>query len=219
MNFNKNKKLIKKYDLNFRKSNNYQKLKVFIYNKKKTLGKNNGTIVMRYKGGGHKKNYRLINFNNKFFDNIALVRNIQYDPNRSTKIALIQYLNGFFSYILASKNLKPYTYIYFYEQKIFGFLSFNSIIPNFNGILNVKLNDVPRGIPIFNIESFPKSGSNYSKSAGSISYIKKKNLKDALIELPSKKLKLFSLECACTMGTPSNIYKKYHKKYKAGINR
>tara|TARA_R110001592_G_scaffold275133_3_gene542163 strand:- start:6449 stop:7294 length:846 start_codon:yes stop_codon:yes gene_type:complete len=219
MNFNKNKKLSYKFDVNYKKSNNKIKIKSLIFHKKKTLGRSKGKIVMRYKGGGHSKNYKLLNINNKFFDDIAIVRSIEYDPNRTTKIALIQYLNGYFSYISASKGLKINNYIYFYKEKNYGFLSFNYIIPNFSGDILLKLNDVPKGVPIYNIESIPNTGSIYAKSAGSKSYIIKKNLKHALICLPSKKERLFSLDCNCTLGTSSNIYHKYHKKYKAGTNR
>lgn len=220
MNFNKNKKLIYKYDINYNKSNkNKIKIKSLIFNKKKSLGKNNGKIVIRYRGGGNKKNYRLINKNNNFSYNIAIVRSIEYDPNRTSRIALIQYLNGEFTYILASKNLFINNYIYLYNKKIYGSLFFNSIIPNLNGLINITLNEAPKGIQIYNIEQYPNSGAIYCKSGGTGGIIIKKNMKYALIKLSSKKERLFSLKCSCTIGLPSNIHHKYHKKYKAGTNR
>lgn len=220
MNFNKNKFLFHKFDIDYnRKNDNLLKLKPLIFKKKKTLGRNKGKIVMRYKGGGHKRSYRLLNKNNNFFYNIALVRAIEYDPNRSTRIALIQYLNGSFAYILASKNISVMNYIYFYNEKFFESINFNSIIADFTGSINFSLNIAPIGAPIFNIEQFPKSGAKYCKSAGTAGYIIKKNKNYALVKLSSKKERLFLLDCMCTMGVSSNIYRKYHKKYKAGTNR
>lgn len=220
MNFNKNKFLFHKFDINYNKINNkFLRLKPLFFKKKKSLGKKNGQIVMRYKGGGHKKNYRLLMQNKKFFTNIALVRGIEYDPNRSTRIALIQYLDGTFSYILASKNLVIMTYIYFFDENLYETINFHKILPGFKGILNLSLNITPIGIPIFNIEQFPGSGAKYCKSAGTAGMIIKKNNNYSLIKLPSKKEKLFLLDCLCTLGLASNIFKKYHKKYKAGTNR
>jgi len=219
MNFNKNKNSIRNFDINFNRKNILLKLKPLIFHKKKVLGRNNGKIIMRYKGGGCKRNYRLLIKNKTFYYNIAIVRSIQYDPNRSSRIALIQYLNGSFSYILASKNLSIKDYIYFYDEKYYNLLTFNSIIPNLQGIINVTLNDVPKGVAIFNIEQYPKSGAVYCKAGGTAGYIIKKNNYYALIRLSSKKKRLFLLECKCIIGVASNIYNKYHKKYKAGTNR
>ena len=174
---------------------------------------------MRYKGGGHKRKYRLIMNNNLWYYNIAIVRAIEHDPNRSTKIALIQYLNGAFTYILASKFIKINNYIYFYNSLKYELIHFNSIIAHFYGIINLSLHLAPIGVSIFNLEQFPKSGAIYCKSAGTKGLIIRKNSFYALVRLPSKKERLFLLDCLCILGIASNIYKKYHKKYKAGNNR
>jgi len=83
----------------------------------------------------------------------------------------------------------------------------------------IKLRYVPIGIPIYNLEKYPGSGAVYSRSAGVSSTLLFKDLKYGKIRLPSKEERLFDLDCSVTLGTPSNLYNKFHKKYKAGTNR
>jgi large subunit ribosomal protein L2 len=83
----------------------------------------------------------------------------------------------------------------------------------------LKLRYAPIGVPIYNLEKFPGSGAVYSRAAGVSSLLLTKDLNYGKIQLPSGEERLFDLDCLITLGIPSNIYNKFHKKYKAGTNR
>ena len=212
MNFNKFSNLKKKYDINLT-NKKFINLKLFnklTLKKKKTLGKSNlGSIITRFKGGGHKRKYRLLNFNKHKLNYIGLVRFIIYDPNRSSFIKLIQTKSGLFFFSNCVSHIKENTLL---------IQNSNSLIPlSLGNILPLK--QIPNGINISNIEKYRGSGAIFCKSAGNSATILKKELNFVTILLPSgRKIKLKN-NCLAVIGNTSNLYYNFHKKYKAGTNR
>jgi len=150
-----------------------------------------------------------IDFNKNLNKDYGLLRNIEYDPNRSASIGLVQFKDGSFSYMMVTSSVKVYDIInfsqnYHFDWKMGDFL---------------KLRYAPIGVPIYNIEKYPGSGAIYSRSAGTYSLLLTKELKYGKIKLPSGEERLFDLDCNVTLGIPSNIYNKFHKRYKAGTTR
>jgi large subunit ribosomal protein L2 len=210
MNFNKNKILLPKYDVNFSKFKFRRDLKKLLLKKNKSLGRSSGTIVNWHKGGGVKRNFRILSDPNKhFFCNFAILRSIEYDPNRSAFIGLIQYENGAFANIIVSSMMKI--------GEIIGLFNKITDIRKNGDILRLKY--APIGLPIYNLEKFPGSGPIYSKAAGVCSKLLTKDLKYGKVKLSSGEERLFDLNCTLTLGIPSNIYNQFNKKYKAGTNR
>jgi len=212
MNFNKYRKLKKKYDINNislsknSKDLNFNQLKT---KKNKTLGRSYGRIVCYHKGGGVKRNYNLLN-SYDINSSYVIVKSIKYDPNRSSFIGLVQFNNGSFSYMALPSRIQIGDVLSLSEDFNFSGLGDGSFL---------RLFDVPKGIPIYNLENVPGSGSVYSKSAGAFSKLISKDSKYAKVLLPSGKERFFDLNCLCTIGIPSNIYHNTNKKYKAGTNR
>ena len=164
---------------------------------------------MWHRGGGVKRNFRpLLNYK----DTIArfgLLRSIEYDPNRSAFIGLLQYQSGAFTNIIVSSKMKV--------GDVISFSTDNISVRKEGDFL--KLRYAPIGIPIYNLEKYPNSGSVYSKAAGVYSILLTKDSKYGKVRLPSGEERLFDLDCLVTLGTPSNIYNQFNKKYKAGTNR
>ena len=170
-------------------------------------GRNNtGRITMRRKGGGHKAKYRIVDFkrNNK---ESATVDRIEYDPNRSSYIALITYTDGTKSYILAPKDLKAGDQIISGEKKE---IRIGNCMP---------MSDIPVGIDIHNIELKIGSGAQLARSAGSSTQIVGKSDGYVAIKLPSGEQRKVREECRATIGVLSNIDKKNQKLGKAGRKR
>ncbi len=211
MNFNKNKNILPKYDINFSKLKFRKDLKKLLLKKNKSLGRSFGTIVTWHRGGGVKRNFRILSNTNKFISsNFAILRSIEYDPNRSAFIGLIQYENGAFANTVVSSMMKVGEIIGLFNNKITDIRK--------NGDF-LKLKYAPIGLPIYNLEKFPGSGPVYSKAAGVYSKLLTKDLKYGKVKLPSGEERLFDLDCNLTLGMPSNIYSQFNKKYKAGTNR
>lgn len=209
MNFNKYKTLSNQYDVIFNKCEYRKSLKRLLLKKSKSLGRSAGQIVMWHRGGGVKRNFRpILNYKTKL-DNFAILRSIEYDPNRSSFIGLIQYKTGAFANILVSSTMKV--------GDIISFNSTNSQVRKDGDFL--KLRYAPIGIPIYNLEKFPNSGPVYSKAAGGYSILLTKDLNYGKVRLPSGDERLFDLNCLVTIGTPSNIYNRFNKNYKAGTSR
>lgn len=209
MNFNKYKNISKQYDIDFSKLKYRKNLKRLLLKKNKSLGRSFGSIVTWHRGGGVKRNFRPI-YNYKNNNEVyAMIRSIEYDPNRSAFIGLVQTQNGAFSNILISSNMKVGEVICLTKDNI----AFNKI-GDF-----LKLRYAPIGVPIYNLEKFPGSGPVFSKAAGVYSILLTKDLKYGKVRLPSKEERLFDLDCSITLGMPSNIYNRFNKKYKAGNNR
>ncbi len=209
MNFNKYKTLVNQYDVNFCKSEYRVNLKRLLLKKNKSLGRSSGCIVMRHRGGGVKRNFRPILNYKTVIEQYAIIRSIEYDPNRSAFIGLIQYKNGAFANIVISSKME-----------IGDVISFSLTNYEFrkNGDF-LKLRYAPIGIPIYNLEKFPSSGPVYSRAAGGYSILLSKNLNYGQVRLPSGEERLFNLNCLITIGIPSNSYNHFNKQYKAGTTR
>ena len=170
-------------------------------------GRNNtGRITMRRKGGGHKAKYRIIDFKRNNTES-ATVDRIEYDPNRSSYIALISYTDGTKSYILAPKDLKAGDQVISGEKKE---IRIGNCMP---------MSDIPVGIDIHNIELKIGSGAQLARSAGSSTQIVGKSDGYVAIKLPSGEQRKVREECRATIGVLSNIDKKNQKLGKAGRKR
>jgi large subunit ribosomal protein L2 len=159
----------------------------------KSGGRNNvGKMTMRYLGGGHKKQYRIIDFKRNKFDIPARVASIEYDPNRSARIALLVYADGEKRYILSPHGLKA-------GQTI---ISGPSVPPELGNSL--PLSAIPLGTIIFNIELKPGKGGAMARSAGSYCQLVAREGKYATLKLPSGEMRMVLLTCYATIGSASN---------------
>nr|BET44524.1 MAG: 50S ribosomal protein L2 [Candidatus Aschnera chinzeii] len=176
--------------------------------KHKTGGRNhNGKITTRHIGGGHKKQYRLIDFKrNK--DNInAIVKRIEYDPNRSANIALVMYNDGEYRYILSPKNLRAGNKI---ESGINVAIKIGNCLP---------VKNIPVGTIIHNLELKPGKGGQLIRSAGSSAQIIAKDNKYISIRLRSGEIRKIYSECRATIGEIGNTEHMLKILGKAGANR
>jgi len=160
---------------------------------KKTGGRNNqGRITVRFRGGGHKRLYRIIDFKRDKDGVPAKVLSIEYDPNRTAWIALLQYKDGEKRYIIAPDGLKVG------DEVISG-----PQVPLKPGNA-LPLSDIPEGIEIHNIELIPGGGGKLVRSAGSAAIILSKEGNYAHVQLPSGEIRLINLKCKATIGRVSN---------------
>ena len=174
----------------------------------KSGGRNNtGRVTSWHRGGGHKRKYRIIDFKRTKHDMSATVERIEYDPNRSSYIALIKYDDGIQSYILAPKDIKVGDKVISGSKKE---------IRNGNCM---PMSDIPVGIDIHNIELKSGSGAQLARSAGTSTQIVGKSNGYVAIKLPSGEQRKIREECRATIGVLSNIDKKNQKLGKAGRNR
>ncbi|MBM4388749.1 MAG: 50S ribosomal protein L2 [Deltaproteobacteria bacterium] len=161
--------------------------------KKSKGGRNNyGRVTARYKGGGHKRFYRVIDFKRDKVGVPAKVAGIEYDPNRSARIALLHYKDGEKRYILAPQNLNVG------DQVI---AAPNADIKPGN---TLPLKNIPPGTDIHNLELKPGKGGQIIRSAGGHGQLMAKEGKYATIKLPSGELRKVLLECRATIGMLSN---------------
>jgi large subunit ribosomal protein L2 len=175
---------------------------------KKTGGRNNqGRMTMRYIGGGHKKRYRIIDFRRDKDGMPALVKTIEYDPNRSARIALVIYEDGEKRYILAPNGLKI-------GQKI---ISGAGVPPEVGNSLT--LGELPLGTIVHNIEMQPGQGASIARSAGSFAQLTSRDGKYAIIKLPSGESRMVLTTCKATVGSVSNQDHDLEKSGKAGRKR
>jgi large subunit ribosomal protein L2 len=217
MNFNQNKKIKKVTDINFFSFKKFIKtkdnvknfsLKKLMLKKNKSLGRSYGKIVSLHRGGGLKHFYRNIFFNKNFDRYYGILRSIEYDPNRSSYVGIVQCEDGSFCYIILSSLIRINDIICFSQQyQLFKLGDF------------LKLRYVPVGLPIYNLEKHPGSGPIYSRAAGVFSVLMSKDIEFGIVKLPSGEERIFNLNCNVTLGIPSNSYRKFQKKYKAGTNR
>lgn len=174
----------------------------------KTGGRNNqGRTTMRYIGGGHKKQYRIIDFKREKLNIPATVKSIQYDPNRTARIALLYYADGEKRYILAPDGLKVGTVVQ----------SGKGIAPEVGNCL--PLTEIPLGTIVHNIEIKPGKGGAISRSAGSYAQLLAREGKMATIKLPSGEMRLVNSSCMATVGSVSNNDHMNLSVGKAGRNR
>lgn len=174
---------------------------------KKTGGRNNqGRITSRHRGGGHKRLYRTIDFKGR--PGVpGKIATIEYDPNRSARIALVVYNDGVKSYIIVPDNMKPGDKINCGQDAL--------IKPGHR----LALKDIPEGLQVCNVETFPSKGGKLVRSAGTFATLMVKGEKYAQIKLPSGEVRLFPLDCMATIGQVSNPEFKYVSIGKAGRNR
>jgi large subunit ribosomal protein L2 len=175
--------------------------------KKKFAGRNSyGRITVRHKGGGNKIKYRIIDF--KRSNNLpATVIGIEYDPNRSAYIALLQNAEGEKSYIIAPVGLKDGDVVYSGAEA--------DIKPG----NTLPLANIPTGTFIHNIELHPGKGGQLVRSAGSAAQLISKENEQALIRLPSGEVRIIALNCKATIGQVGNIEHDTVKVGKAGKTR
>jgi large subunit ribosomal protein L2 len=161
---------------------------------KRKGGRNNiGRLTMRHKGGGHKPVYRIIDFKRNKDGIPAKVATIEYDPNRSCRIALLHYKDGEKRYILAPKDLQV-------GQEV---LSGERAEPRPGNCLPLRL--IPSGIPIHNIELKPGQGGLLARSAGISAQLMAKEGSYANIQLPSGEIRKIHLDCKATIGQLGNL--------------
>lgn len=174
----------------------------------KHAGRNSyGKITVRHRGGGNRKKYRIIDFKRQKEGMTAVVQSIEYDPNRSAFIALIQYEDGEKSYILAPHGLKAG------DKVVSG--SEADIKPG-NAM---KLADIPTGTFIHGIELYPGKGAQIVRSAGVMAQLMAKENGMALLRLPSGELRNVPDNCRASIGQVSNIDHENVKIGKAGKKR
>ena len=160
---------------------------------KRSGGRNNkGRMTMRYMGGGHKKNYRIIDFKRNKHDIPATVKSIEYDPNRSARIALLYYIDGAKSYILAPEGLKV-------GQEV---LAGEKVAPELGNAL--PLSNIPLGTIVHNIELKPGRGGAMARSAGTYAQLLAREGKYATLKLPSGEMRMVLTTCYASIGTASN---------------
>jgi len=174
----------------------------------KSAGRNNkGRITCRHRGGGHKRKYRIIDFKRNKDGIPAKVFSIEYDPNRSARIALLNYADGEKRYILAPNSLKVGDTVQSGE---------GSEIKVGNAL---KLKELPIGSVIHNVEMKPGKGGQLGRSAGTAIQLGAKEGKYAQLKMPSGEIRLVSLECKATYGTVGNSAHENISIGKAGRTR
>lgn len=176
---------------------------------KKTGGRNNqGKMTMRYIGGGHKKKYRIVDFKRNKFGVDAKVVSIEYDPNRTAFIALVQYTDGEKRYIIAPAGLKV-------DQTIVS--GQENIAPEIGNAM--PLSQIPLGTVISCIELRPGQGANIARSAGTFAQLMAKDGRYATVKLPSGETRMILLTCLATIGAVSNSDHQLIVSGKAGRSR
>jgi large subunit ribosomal protein L2 len=175
---------------------------------KKSGGRNaNGRITCRHRGGGHKRHYRIIDFKRDKTDIPATVAAIEYDPNRSARIALLHYADGEKRYILAPLNLKV-------DDQVVS--STEADIKPGNAL---PLRNIPLGTQIHNIELKLGKGGQIVRSAGGYAQLMAKEDPYALVKLPSGEVRKVLLKCKATIGQLGNLMHENISLGKAGRNR
>ncbi len=175
---------------------------------KKNAGRNNyGRITVRHRGGGNRVKYRIIDFKRDKFGIPAEVKTIEYDPNRTAFIALVEYTDGEKRYIIAPVGLKVG------DTVVSG--ADADIIPG-NAL---PLTAIPVGTVIHNIELYPGKGAQLARSAGNMAQLMAKEGKYALLRLPSGELRNVPVNCMATIGQVSNTEHENINIGKAGRKR
>ena len=170
-------------------------------------GRNNtGKITIRHRSGGHKKKYRIINFKRNTFDKIGTIERIEYDPNRSGFIALVDY-QDLKEYILAPSDIKI-------GDKVIS--SSKAEISSGN---SMQIKNIPTGTSIHNIELKPGAGGKLCRSAGAFAQVLGVQDKYIMIKMSSRETRLINGDCMATIGVVSNQDNKNKKIGKAGIKR
>lgn len=174
---------------------------------KKSGGRNNdGKMTMRYRGGGHKRRYRVIDFKrNKHME--ATVLTVEYDPNRTSHICLVEYKDGEKRYIIAPEGLKPGMVIQ----------SGKEASPEVGHAM--YLSDIPLGTIVHNIELHPGRGANIARSAGSYAQLAARDGKYAVLKMPSGETRQILVTCMAVIGSVGNSEHNLQVSGKAGRSR
>ena len=176
---------------------------------RKTGGRNHhGRITSRRRGGGHKRRYRIIDFKRNKFDMPAAVQAIEYDPNRSPRIALLQYEDGEKRYIIAPEGLKVGDTVVSSKSAV-AFKTGNAM----------PLGLMPDGMLVHNIELTQGKGAQMARSAGAYARIMASESGMITLKLPSGEMRMVSSKCFATIGTVGNKSHENIKIGKAGRNR
>jgi large subunit ribosomal protein L2 len=171
-------------------------------------GRNNhGRITSRFRGGGHKRSYRIVDFKRRKFDVAAVVERLEYDPNRTAFLALIKYADGELAYIIAPQRLKAGDTVISGERV--------DIKPG-NAM---PLANIPVGTIIHNIEMKPGAGAKVARSAGTFAQLVGKDQGYAQVKLMSGELRLVRGECMAAIGAVSNPDNSNQQIGKAGRSR
>ena len=175
---------------------------------KKAAGRNNtGRITVRHHGGGNRTKYRVIDFKRNKLDVPATVKTLEYDPNRSAHIALIQYEDGTKSYIIAPEGLKV------------GDVVMSGPNADIKPGNCLPFSAIPVGTVIHNIELYPGKGAQLVRSAGNMAQLMAKENGYALVRLPSGEMRNVPLNCVATVGQVGNIDHENVNLGKAGRKR
>lgn len=182
--------------------------KTLVEPKKRTGGRNSsGHLSMRYRGGGHKKKYRIVDFKRNKKDIAATVVSIEYDPNRTAFIALLNYTDGEKRYIIAPQGLQVGATV----------ISGDAVAPEVGNALQLK--NMPLGTNVHNIELQPGQGGKLARSAGSSAQLTNKEEKYAVLKMPSGELRKVLVNGYATVGVVSNSDHSLQSMGKAGRNR
>jgi large subunit ribosomal protein L2 len=184
----------------------YRKLLVSL---PKSGGRNNmGRIAVRHHGGGHKRMYRIIDFRRDKLEIPGVIETIEYDPNRTPRIALVKYSDGDRRYILAPLGVKV-------GDAVLSTDGETEILPG-NALL---IKNIPVGTNIHNVEMSPKRGGQMARTAGAYATLMAKESEYALLKLPSGELRKIHINCRATIGQLGNVERTNIKVGKAGRNR
>lgn len=166
-----------------------------------------GRMTMRYIGGGHKRKYRLIDFKRDKDGIAAVVESIQYDPNRTSRIALLVYPDGEKRYMLSPNGLKV-------GQKV---ETGTGVAPEIGNTL--PLAEIPLGTLVHNIELHPNQGGVMARSAGTYAQLTSREGKYAIVKLPSGESRMVLVTCRATVGIVGNTEHNLERSGKAGRSR
>jgi large subunit ribosomal protein L2 len=182
--------------------------KSLVVGKMRTGGRSStGRISSRFRGGGHKKAYREIDFKRDKHGIAAVVAAIEYDPNRSARIALLHYVDGEKRYILAPVGLQP-------GRKVMSGPDADILAGN-----SLPLKNIPAGTVVHNIELRPGKGGQMARSAGAQAQLVSKEGDYALLKLPSGEVRRVPVECSATVGQVGNVEHENVSLGKAGRKR
>jgi large subunit ribosomal protein L2 len=182
--------------------------KSLVKSKKQTGGRNNqGRVTVRHKGGGHKQKYRIIDFKRDKHNVPGVIKTIEYDPNRNTRICLVQYADGEKRYILAPLGIKV-------GDKIMS--GPMAEIDNGNAL---PLRSIPLGTMVHNVELTPGKGGQLGRSAGTQIQVLAKEGKMVTLRLPSGEMRMVHCDCMATIGQLGNTDAKNIRLGKAGRSR